>query len=293
MEKFYKKPFVNCTFGVFTRDKQMDFELRCGLSNLIYEKSGVSESGLGNVVNPHDSRFVICAFDEYGNACGYASIEEENDAFYIDQIYVGCSERFKGYGLGLLQVARHLAAKEGKRQLNLLVKKDNVVARRLYEHFGFSYDSRRSNDFFFMQRPVKHSELYAGQLLFDIWSKFDNGNMLNGFENSCEQEEILACVENFNSRFKKEKIKIDVLKKACVFLDEYNAHGEDKPALRAFSENRFDWLTDDQKQDFQKTLGASHDDKIFVAARYANECLLRQRSERLKGEIQNDKGGKV
>ncbi|KKX55842.1 GNAT family N-acetyltransferase [Brevibacillus borstelensis] len=66
--------------------------------------------------------------------------EARSDEYYLDTLVVDPNYRGKGIGTRLLASFEEEAIRQGYERTALLVEKDNVRARQLYEHIGYQMD---------------------------------------------------------------------------------------------------------------------------------------------------------
>ena len=97
-----------------------------------------------------------------GKILGYAVCSTVYEMAELYNIAVDQSCRKMGIGAELLTFVIRYCAKKGAENLFLEVRRSNDAARRLYERFGFSYDSVRKNyyknpteDALLMHLPLK------------------------------------------------------------------------------------------------------------------------------------------
>ena len=295
MKEFEKIKVIECRTATYMSAESMSSSTRNNLCNLFYEKSGGMYDDISFIVSPEDGRFVICAFDDRLDACALASILEEPDTLYLDELYVGFSYRGKGYGQKLLEEVRHCAHKMGKDYVTLVVPAKNKNAQRLYEKCGFSYQSNLSNFAFLMCRPVLNSISYQGEFLCDISKRFGIGNMTEGYDSMMKNDTLLDYIGDYNNRFRNDPINFDAMRGACVFLDEFYQCGGKREDLKYFIHKKLDELSGLQRRAYAGTISSGSDELISKSVRYAEEFLRRENSDRVKGEgmMRIEREGKV
>lgn len=96
----------------FYNEQQLKF-YKTGILNLIYECDFIYNKDLSSIIKEVDEKSLLCAIDEFGEPCGFMSVEDTGKDLYIDKFYVSMSERKKGYGKALLDHAIMLSKKLG------------------------------------------------------------------------------------------------------------------------------------------------------------------------------------
>ena len=80
--------------------------------------------------------FIMIEID--GKLVGFANLYEEEKHLYIGNVAIAHAYRGKGYGKKLMVIMRERArAKYGAEELRISVVKENDVAMKLYQGFGF------------------------------------------------------------------------------------------------------------------------------------------------------------
>jgi len=80
---------------------------------------------------------------EEGQVLGYGMLRGWDEGFEIPSLGIAVRRSARGYGLAtLLMKLLHTAAyRRGSRQVILKVYKDNLPARQLYEHLGYTFEN--------------------------------------------------------------------------------------------------------------------------------------------------------
>jgi ribosomal-protein-alanine N-acetyltransferase len=91
-------------------------------------------------LNPYAHYLVLEIDQEVGGYLGLWIMEEQAEMinFYVDKKYQGM-----GFGKMILEFAIELCEMSKVQNLTLEVREDNIVARSLYEKYGFQFSHRR------------------------------------------------------------------------------------------------------------------------------------------------------
>ena len=109
-----------------------------------------SESTFRGLLRRRDAEMIVATAGE--EVVGYAAFWCVIDQGELGNVAV--SSTWRGFGLGARLVTEVIlrAARRGVREVFLEVRPTNMVARRLYEQFGFAIVGRRRN---YYQQPVE------------------------------------------------------------------------------------------------------------------------------------------
>jgi [ribosomal protein S18]-alanine N-acetyltransferase len=109
-----------------------------------------SESTFRGLLRRRDAEMVVAVAGDV--VIGYAAFWCVVDQGELGNVAVSSSWRGRGLGARLLEEVIRRAARRGIVEVFLEVRPTNVVARRLYERFGFTTVGRRRN---YYQQPVE------------------------------------------------------------------------------------------------------------------------------------------
>lgn len=172
----------------FYNEKQLKYN-KIGLLNLIYECDFIYNKQISALINEIDDKSLLCALDEFGEPCGFMSIEDTGKDLYIDKFYVGMSERKKGYGKALLDYAIKLSKKLGYDSVSLSVAKDNVSAIRYYIKNKFIIDNDYSSSLPIHMKRYNLSSIYSiAGILYELAKNTEPNNLRNALENVQDKE---------------------------------------------------------------------------------------------------------
>lgn len=211
MKKYESKLLPICKVKLFKDETVIPYLKRRSLSNLVFEKNDWSTDDIRTVVSKEDYKEVLCVEDSNSELCGYASVEDSGDeGLYLSELFVGYSDRGKGFGKKLLEATRAYALKLWKEYVDLVVTADNKRARRLYEKWGFYYKTflPGHKGAYVMKMTTSKAVLYQGRLLGEIAESFGVSGMVEGFNKAVASGELLECVEDFNKKFPADQIDI-------------------------------------------------------------------------------------
>lgn len=284
VKKFEKRNQIDCVIRLYTSENAMSRDARYDLSNLVYENSHGMTDDVKSVVSKEDYVFVLCAFNAYGNVCGYASVEDVENDLDLKELFVSLNDRQKGYGRRLIQAVRDCAIKMKKNFVNLLVTSENKNAQKVYEDNNFSYLSTSPYGDYFMQIPAHDSVLYQGKLLLEIAKKYGAEHISEGFDREIKKQELLSCIEDFNEKSKDDPIDVKIMKGACVLLEEFIASGRERKQFKTFLREKLNQPAKEGEQSLAEELALESAEQISTAIKYAEQYLVMENSENIKAE---------
>ncbi len=202
-------------FKHYFSQKQIPVGEKRELLALIEDCDFIYKKALDSVVESIDDKSVVCAIDEYGEICGFASILDEGNAVYIAELYVHMSARRKGYGKALIEKVMQFAKFKGYDIVTLCVGHNNKSARTIYENHKFIY-SRTNTSLSTMKRYVSNKAYKIGGVLHEVVKlygvdnleedvkKIANFEMFYKYFSSKDDEKIKKCIESgvFSSALK-------------------------------------------------------------------------------------------
>ncbi len=106
-----------------------------------FGKNAWSENNILRELNNPNCTFQILVEDN--TLIGYYSYYKSFDEAYINNIAVSSCFRHKGYGKIILSNLITKAKEENIYNITLEVRKSNMIARKLYESFGFKNEGIR------------------------------------------------------------------------------------------------------------------------------------------------------
>lgn len=109
-----------------------------------------SESTFRGLLRRRDAEMVVAVVGEV--VIGYAAFWCVVDQGELGNVAVSAEWRGRGLGARLIEEVIHRAGRRGIIEVFLEVRPTNMVARRLYERFGFATVGRRRN---YYQQPVE------------------------------------------------------------------------------------------------------------------------------------------
>lgn len=132
-----------------------DIDQVCAIEEEAFSMPWHKESFIDMVNNENALYIVACEGDEVQGCAGLISVVGEGE---ICNIVVSCKNR--GNGIGHALVKELIARGRDEYQIGdftLEVRKSNIVARKLYESFGFMCEGIRPN---FYDKPTEDACIY-------------------------------------------------------------------------------------------------------------------------------------
>jgi len=94
-----------------------------------------SQEAIAHQIQQEGYEYYLIFFDE--QALGYFAFQERSDALFLSKIYVRADRRGKGYGKSAIRFIEGVGKERGLLRITLTVNKNNVLAVRAYERYGF------------------------------------------------------------------------------------------------------------------------------------------------------------
>lgn len=99
---------------------------------------------LGNIQSEHAiqhqidrENFLYYLIETEGTPVGYVGVQLGDKELFLSKVYVRKSKRGKGLGSEAVWFVTELARRRGAEKISLTVNKNNIVAIRSYERYGF------------------------------------------------------------------------------------------------------------------------------------------------------------
>lgn len=206
-------------FKHYFSEKQIPATEKRELMSLIEDCDFIYTKSLESVVQSIDDKSVICAIDEYGEICGFASVLDEGNDIYLADLYVHPSSRGKGYGKALIEKTLQFAKFKGYDVATLSVGHNNHSARKIYEKQKFIY-SRANTSLSIMKRYLSNKAYQIGGIIYEVTT-------LYGVQNLSENVKKIEKYEDFYKYFRakddekiKKRIESDVFRVSVRLVEE-------------------------------------------------------------------------
>lgn len=117
----------------FFNEAQLKRTDRIGLERMIMECDFIHVKDIEKIIDPLEQTSVFCLYDEYGEMCGFTNVTDFDNYIQIENLYVDCNVRRRGYGKKLLDKAIAFSKEKGYDVTFLNVAHDNINAQKFYE----------------------------------------------------------------------------------------------------------------------------------------------------------------
>jgi ribosomal-protein-alanine N-acetyltransferase len=115
--------------------QERDLDAILEIENLSFSSPWTRDMYAWELKNPAVSH--LLALRDDGRIQGFVGFWVVFDELHLNNLAVRPESRGRGYGRALVEHALREGARLGARQALLEVRRSNVIARRLYERFGF------------------------------------------------------------------------------------------------------------------------------------------------------------
>ena len=160
-------------YAIIRDVKNLPRERKIDLQNLVDECELIHDKTLSKHIVKVDLKRALICINERNYITGAAFFEEQNRVVYLDTLYILNSERKKGYGKQLLSVLKQYAKKKGFDKIELVVKRDNLIAIDLYKKKNFVIFRSVDENVISMVKYVDNSIFKLGKILFKILKEQD------------------------------------------------------------------------------------------------------------------------
>ena len=160
-------------YAIIRDVKNLPRERKIDLQNLVDECELIYDKTLSKHIDKVDLKRVLICINERNYITGAAFFEEQSKVIYLDTLYILNSERKKGYGKQLLSVLKQYAKKKGFDKIELVVKRDNLIAIDLYKKKNFVIFRSVDENVISMVKYVDNSIFKLGKILFKILKEQD------------------------------------------------------------------------------------------------------------------------
>ena len=160
-------------YAIIRDVKNLPRERKIDLQNLVDECELIHDKTLSKHIDKVDLKRALICINERNYITGAAFFEEQNRVVYLDTLYILNSERKKGYGKQLLSVLKQYAKKKGFDKIELVVKRDNLIAIDLYKKKNFVIYRSVDENVISMVKYVDNSIFKLGKILFKILKEQD------------------------------------------------------------------------------------------------------------------------
>lgn len=202
----------------FDKKQISSYDMR-GLVGLIEDCDIIYDGKLESVLNKDEDKSVICAYDEHGEICGFASLLDEDKDIYIGEIYVHPSSRRQGVAKELLARSMAFAKARGYDEVVLCVGYSNVGARRLYENNKFIY-VKEGLSLATMKRYVSNSAYRIGGVLFEVVKSFGVVGLTKNITKIKNYQPFYKYYKNPEDEKIKKLINSEDLKYSAMLIEE-------------------------------------------------------------------------
>lgn len=207
------------------RDKQ-------GILNLIHECDFIYGKKISVLINPADEKSLVCLFDDFGEPCGFVSLENTGNDVEICELFVGNSDRSKGYGKLLINQAIKKSKEFGYDSVSLMVAKHNAHARKFYDKQKFIAVGNLERSL--ILKKYNSSSVYeiAG-ILYELENTFGVENMRIGLEVFRNKDVILKYFSQPDDQKIEKRLKSKTIQLAISMLEGKEVDEDEKNCKKA------------------------------------------------------------
>lgn len=217
---------------VFRNLRGIDSFTRTSIESLLSQCEIADSSDIRDYIDVVDQKYLICAFDENNEACGFAEIESEDNDINLQRLYVHYHDRNKGYATELLKAVKKVAKEEKKDFIELVVKFDNINARSLYKKYRYLNTHIISGKVVGMTKFTNNNNYVMGGILYEVLKSKQEMSILD-IKNS-DNKEFEKYVKS-----KDKKTVVDKIIDSSTFIIACDL-------LKLYKENKY------KKEDFDK-----------------------------------------